>query len=59
MNIRLTELQTQKTNSGLLQKIRFVCKFNLLDHMKYLKFEAHTYIVEKWYFYQFMLQENN
>ena len=59
MNIRLTELQTQKTNSGLLQKIRFVCKFKLFDHIKYLKLEAHTDIAEKWYFHQFMLQENN
>ena len=27
--------------------------------MKYLIFEAHTCIAQKWYFYQFMLQEKN
>ena len=43
----------------LVSKFRSVCRIKSFDRMKCLKLEAHICIAEKWYFHQFMLQENN
>lgn len=40
------------------KKVKLTYNFKFFDHLKNFIFEVHPSVAQKWYIYQFMLQEN-